>query len=203
MAFDLFRRKAKLLDPESEARVPPGQSLTEKWPVLSYGPTPRFDPAKWRFRVGGLVEEPFDLTYDEFMALPKVTKKNDIHCVTRWSKLDNEWEGVSVQEIMKRVRLKPEASHVMIHCLGGYTTNLPLEDFTDESCLFAYKHNGENLTPDHGWPLRLVVPKLYFWKSAKWANGLQFLAHDAPGFWELYGYHMYGDPWKEQRFQGD
>ena len=186
--------------PEIEARVPPGQTVTEKWPVLSYGRTPRFDPATWDFRVFGLVEEERRWTYDEFRALPTTRLTADVHCVTTWSLLGSEWEGVHVKELMQHVRPRPEARFVMQHCDGGYTTNLPLEVFLDDDVLLCYRRDGEDLTPDHGWPLRLVVPKRYFWKSAKWVRGLEFMAHDRLGFWELLGYNNNADPWQEERF---
>ena len=201
MVFRGFGRRR--YPPEIEARVPPGQTVTEKWPVLSYGRTPRFDPATWDFRVFGLVEEERRWTYDEFRTLPTTRIAADVHCVTTWSLLGSEWEGVHVKELMKHVRVKPEARFVMQHCDGGYTTNLPLEVFLDDDVLLCYRRNGEELTPDHGWPLRLVVPKRYFWKSAKWVRGIRLLDHDEPGFWESLGYHEYGDPWREQRYAGD
>ena len=186
--------------PEIEARVPPGQTITEKWPVLSYGRTPRFDPATWDFRVFGLVEEERRWTYDEFRALPTTRITADVHCVTTWSLLGSEWEGVHVKELMQHVRPRPEARFVMQHCDGGYTTNLPVDVLLDEDVLLCYRRNGEDITPDHGWPLRLVVPKRYFWKSAKWVRGLEFMVEDKLGFWENYGYNNNADPWKEERF---
>ena len=186
--------------PEIEARVPPGQTVTEKWPVLSYGRTPRFDPATWDFRVFGLVEEERRWTYDEFRALPTTRITADVHCVTTWSLLGSEWEGVHVKELLQHVRPRPEARFVMQHCDGGYTTNLSLEVFLDDDVLLSYRRDGEDLTPDHGWPLRLVVPKRYFWKSAKWVRGLEFMAHDRLGFWEQLGYNNNADPWQEERF---
>ena len=196
-------RKEKEARMKKEGRLPPGQSLTLKWPVLSYSGVPQFDPARWDFRVFGLVEEPVRWNYPDFMALPKTQVRCDIHCVTRWSRFDNLFEGVSFKEILKHVRLKPEANHVMVHAEMGYTANVPLADLMRDDVLFAYRHDGENLTPDHGWPLRLVVPHLYFWKSAKWVRGMEFLAMDAPGFWEQNGYHIYGDPFREQRYTDD
>ncbi|GAB7388836.1 sulfite oxidase-like oxidoreductase [Bacillaceae bacterium] len=184
-------------------RVPPNQRVTEGFPVLHYGEVPTIRLEEWDFRIFGLVEEEKRLTWEDFMALPKTKVKNDIHCVTGWSKLDNEWEGVLVRDVMKLVNVKPEAKFVMVHAEGGWTTNLPLEDFLRETSIFAYKHNGEELTPDHGWPLRLVVPHLYFWKSAKWVRAVELMEHDKPGFWERNGYHMYGDPWKNQRYAWD
>jgi DMSO/TMAO reductase YedYZ molybdopterin-dependent catalytic subunit len=181
-------------------RTPPGQTLTEKWPVLTYGLTPRFDPRRWTFRCFGLVEREVTFTWEEFLALPRVTIASDVHCVTRWSKLDNVWEGVHVGEIMRRVRPLPEARFVMEHADPDYTTNIALEDLVDDDVLLALKHDGRDLEPDHGGPLRLVVPKLYFWKSAKWLRAFEFLDVNPPGFWEQNGYHMHADPWKEERY---
>lgn len=181
-------------------RIPPGQELTEKWPVLHYGDIPGFNPKTWTFEVRGLVRQPFTLSYQELLALPKVTLQSDIHCVTGWSKLDNTWEGVHIREILKRAELKPEAQFVTVFSEEGYTTNLPLAALDDEDVLLAYRHDGKPLEPEHGWPLRLVVPKRYFWKSAKWVRGFDFSANDVRGFWERYGYHNDGDPWTEQRY---
>lgn len=200
MAFDFFNRDRVRRSDVDLSRVPPGQAVTEKWPVLHYGQVPSFDAKRWDFRIFGLVEAPATLTYEQFMALPKTTLHCDIHCVTRWSKLDNVFEGVPFREVLKLVRPRLEAKFVLVHAEHGYTTNLPLADLDRDDVLFAYRHNGENLTPEHGWPLRLVVPHLYFWKSAKWVRGLEFLPSDRPGFWEQYGYHMRGDPWKEERY---
>ncbi len=186
--------------PEIEARIPPGQTLTEKWPILTYGRVPRFDPQTWDFRISGLVEEERRWTYDEFMALPRTKVTADIHCVTTWSLLGSEWEGVQVRDLLRDVRIKPEARFVMQHCDGGYTTNLPLDIFMDDDVLLCYRRDGEDITPDHGWPLRLVVPKRYFWKSAKWVRGLEFMQQDRLGFWENLGYNNDADPWKEERF---
>jgi DMSO/TMAO reductase YedYZ molybdopterin-dependent catalytic subunit len=195
--FDYFKRGPAVEDP---ARVPPGQTVTEKWPVLHYGSVPRGDLGRWRFKISGLVEEPVELTYDEFMALPKTTITRDIHCVTTWSRFDTTFEGVPFREVLKLVKPKPQATHAMVHAEYGFTTNLPLEDLDRDDVLFAHKADGKDLTPDHGWPLRLVVPHLYFWKSAKWVRGLELMAADKPGFWETHGYHMRGDPWKEERY---
>jgi len=187
--------------PETLAdRVPPGQALTTKWPVLTYGLTPRFDPKSWTFRCFGLVEEEVVWTWDEFLRLPRTEVACDIHCVTRWSRLDNRFEGVHIREIMKRVRLRPEAKYVLIHADPDYTTNLSLDALVDDDVVLALRHDGVDLTPDHGGPLRLVVPKLYFWKSAKWLRAFEFLDVNPPGFWELNGYHMHADPWKEERY---
>ena len=185
---------------EQARRTPPGQHLTAKWPVLTYGRTPRFDPARWSFRCWGLVEEEVCFTWGEFQALPRVEVHCDIHCVTRWSRLDNRFGGVSIRELMKRVRPLPEARAVLVHAEAGYTTNLTLEELVDDDVLLAVSHDGQELTLDHGGPVRLVVPKLYFWKSAKWLRGFEFLDVDAPGFWEVNGYHMRGDPWREERY---
>ncbi len=187
-----------------EQRIPPRQALTRKWPVLHAGTVPPFDQVAWRFDIFGLVEQPWSCTYEEFLALPHAQVKADMHCVTRWSKLDNLWEGVSTREALSKVNVRPEANFVMVHCEQGFTTNLPLDDFLGEDCLFAWKHNGELLEPDHGYPLRLVIPRLYAWKSAKWVRGIELMAKDRPGFWESWehgGYHMRGDPWNEERFR--
>lgn len=184
-------------------RVPPGQAVTAKFPVMTYGATPRFNPQTWSFRLFGEVEKPVELTYPQFMELPKSTEIADFHCVTQWSRLDNHWEGVRIQEIMKLVVLKPTAHFVLAHCDGGYTTNLTMDALLDDDVLMAYKVDGQNLTPDHGRPLRLIVPKLYAWKSAKWLRGLEFLPKDKQGFWENHGYHNEADPWKEQRFSDE
>ena len=192
--------KLLLASDEIEKRLPPGQSLVDKFPVLSYGPTPRFNPQKWDFRVFGMVEEPLRFSYEEFRALPASRQVADFHCVTTWSKLDNVWEGVSVVDLMKRVRLKPEARYVIVHCDGGYTTNLPLEEFVGDDVMLAWRHDGRDLEPDHGWPLRLVVPKLYGWKSAKWVRAIEFAFEDRRGFWEVRGYHNHADPWIQERY---
>jgi DMSO/TMAO reductase YedYZ molybdopterin-dependent catalytic subunit len=190
---------------KAEGRLPPGQSLTLKWPVLHAGAVPRFDPGSWDFRVGGLVEAPLELSYDEFAALPRTEVVSDFHCVTRWSTFDNRWEGVAFRELLCRVKAQSAATHVMV--LGhvgetryGYQTNVPLADLDRPEVLLACRNNGRDLEPDHGWPLRLVVPHLYAWKSCKWVRGLIFMDADKPGYWEKAGYHMYGDPFREQRF---
>ena len=181
-------------------RVPPGQYVTEKWPVLTYGPEPHVDPSEWRLRLSGLVEEELAWTWEEFQALPRVRVTADFHCVTRFSTLDNAWEGVATRELLRRARVRPEASHVLVHCHGGYTTNLPLEDFLSERALVADTWRGQPLAVEHGGPARLVVPHLYAWKSAKWVSGFELLDADRRGFWEENGYHTYGDPWREERF---
>ena len=184
-------------------RLPPGQSATLKWPVLHYGSVPRFDPARWDFRISGLVEQPVRLTWDEFNRLPKSAATSDFHCVTRWSRFDNRWEGVLFRDVLKLVKLLPRAAHVLVHAEQGYTANVPLADLDRDNVLFATHHDGQPLPPDHGYPLRLIVPHLYAWKSVKWVRGLEFFDHDLPGFWEQNGYHMYGDPFREQRFDTD
>lgn len=190
--------------PEDSTRVPPGQTVTQGFPVLHYGDIPYYrDMGLWDLKLFGLVEQEHSISYKEFMALPRQEFRNDIHCVTTWSKLDNTWEGVAVATIMERVKLKPEAKYVMLHAEHGWSTNLPLEDFLRETSFFGIKHNGAILTPEHGYPVRMVVPHLYFWKSAKWLRGIEFMAKDKPGFWERNGYHMYGDPFKEQRYDFD
>ncbi|MBY0086241.1 sulfite oxidase-like oxidoreductase [Brevibacillus brevis] len=196
------------INPSSETkrdRIPPNQKQTTGFPVLHYGEVPEYTDlsTEWSFRLFGLVEEEVTLTYEQMMALPKGGTTNDIHCVTGWSKLDNEWEGIPVEEVLKLVKVKPEAKYVMLHAEHGWTVNIPLVDFMKSGNLFATKHNGEDLTPEHGWPLRFVIPHLYFWKSAKWVRGIEFMEKDKQGFWEKNGYNMYGDPWKEQRFAWD
>lgn len=191
---------AQEIRPDGKVRLPPGQRLTAGWPVLHYGSIPRIDLDTWRFHVWGLVDEEKTFTWEEFLALGKTREVNDIHCVTTWSKYDNEWEGVPFEAFWEAISPKPEAKYAMLHCYGGYTTNVAVADLLQPQVMFAHRHNGEPLTREHGWPLRLVIPHLYFWKSAKWIGGIQLLAEDRPGFWETYGYHMRGDPWKEQRY---
>lgn len=201
-------------DIHREQRIPPRQVLTHKWPVLHVGSTPYyFDAAigepkdwrtRWTFHIWGRIEEAWQCNYDEFVALPRIAVHADMHCVTRWSKLDNQWEGVPTREILSRVKPQPTAKFVMVHCEQGFTTNLPLDDFLGDDCLFAWRHDGHDLEPDHGYPLRLVIPRLYAWKSAKWVRGIELLDNDKAGFWEAHehgGYHMRGDPWMEQRFR--
>ena len=186
--------------PLQEPRLPPGQVRTDKWPVLHYGSVPHVDLATWDFRVYGLVKSPRRWTYEEFLALPQVQMRSDIHCVTRWSRYDNLWQGVSFKEVMRHVETKPEARFVVIHAEQGFTANLPLSELEQDDVLFAHSHDGAPLTPEHGWPLRLVVPRRYFWKSAKWVRGIEVAGHDRPGFWEQNGYHNQADPWREERF---
>jgi DMSO/TMAO reductase YedYZ molybdopterin-dependent catalytic subunit len=188
-------------DSGDSSRVPPGQYLTPDFPVLSAGPTPHTPLAEWTFSITGEVDEPLRWTWDEFRALPSETITRDIHCVTKWSKLDTHWEGVSVDTLLEGV--ETSAEYVLAFCDGGYTTNLPLEDVTGGKAWVAFGYDGEPLDPEHGGPARLLVPHLYFWKSAKWVSGLRVLDHDEPGFWERNGYHDRGDPWLEQRYQGD
>lgn len=186
---------------KAAGRLPPGQSLTQKFPVLHYGPVPRFDPATWDLRVFGEVRREMRWTWDEFLALPTVTLKTDIHCVTRWSMFDTTWEGVSFRDFVELFGLTPAARFVIAHAENDYTTNLPLDVMLEDNVLLAYKFNGAFLEPDHGFPLRTVVPQRYFWKSAKWLRALEFSAEDKPGFWEQTGYHNEGDPWKEERHE--
>ena len=193
-------RKRLERERRSEGRLPPGQSLTLKWPVLHVGAIPQFDPDTWKFAVFGLVDHPFELTWQEFQTLPRKRVQADFHCVTTWSKFDNVWEGVAMNTIAERAMPKPEARFVVQHCEGGYTTNTPLADLLRENVLLADTHSPEPLTPEHGAPLRMIVPHLYAWKSSKWIRGLEFTAEDRAGYWEQRGYHMYGDPVREQRF---
>jgi DMSO/TMAO reductase YedYZ molybdopterin-dependent catalytic subunit len=203
MLFEGNERKELERRMAEEGRLPPGQAATLKWPVLHYGSVPRFDPARWDFKISGLVEKPARLTWEEFNALAKAQIASDFHCVTRWSRFDNHWQGVLFRDVLKLVELKPDAKYVLVHAEQGFTANVPFADLDRENVLFATHHDGQPLTPEHGYPLRLIVPHLYAWKSVKWVRGLEFLAQDSPGFWEENGYHMYGDPWKEQRFDTD
>lgn len=181
-------------------RLPPGQILTQKWPVLHYGTVPTFNPATWQFKVWGAVENPFELTWAEVSSLPHEETICDIHCVTRWSRYDNVFEGIPVATLLQRARVKAEAKYVLVHAEHGFTTNVPLEDLNRPGNLLALKHNGRELDPEHGGPMRLLIPNLYFWKSAKWVRGLEFLEEDYAGFWEQNGYHMRGEPWAEERY---
>jgi len=195
------RRAEKLgIDP---ARLPPGQSPTEKFPVLSIGPTQHLDTATWSLSVHGLVASPFALRWEDLLALPQAELTTDLHCVTRWSKFDTRWTGVRVRDLLGRAEPLPAATHVLIHAHGGYTTNLPLEALLDDDVLIAHTYEGAPLTREHGGPARLLVPSRYLWKSAKWVSAIELLDHDAPGIWEQNGYHDDGDPWREERHGGD
>jgi len=202
MLFEGNERRERERQMKQEGRLPPGQSLTLKWPVLHSGSVPQFDPERWDFRVYGLVANPFRLNWNEFSKLPRVERVSDFHCVTRWSRFDNHWTGVSIRELLKRASPLPEAKFVLVHAEQGYTANLPLADLDRAEVLLATHHDGQPLAADHGGPLRLIVPDLYGWKSVKWVRSLEFLDRDQPGFWEQNGYHIYGDPWKEQRYSG-
>jgi DMSO/TMAO reductase YedYZ molybdopterin-dependent catalytic subunit len=193
-----FRGRRREADP---SRVPPGQYLVDDFPVLSAGPTPHTPLDGWSFAIGGAVGEGRSWTWEELRALPPETVTVDIHCVTKWSKLDTSWTGVSVDVLLEGT--EPWGEYIVAFCDGGYTTNLPLEDVTGGRAWIAYEYDGEPLEPEHGGPARLLVPHLYFWKSAKWVRGLNVTDEDEPGFWEGYGYHNYGDPWREQRYWGD
>ena len=185
-----------------EDRTPPGQVLTAKWPVLHYGSVPKVDPYRpdWRLKIFGRCDEPYDLNYQQIREMPAVDVACDMHCVTHWSRLDNVFTGVPTKAIIERAKPRPDARFVLCHSEAGFTVNVPLAEFLGEDCILAYAWDGKDLTPDHGWPLRGLVPRLYLWKSAKWIRGIELRATDAPGFWEQNGYHMHGDPWKEQRF---
>ena len=198
----LLLEQANIISPDTQRnnRVPPGQHLTEKWPVLHYGSVPIIQTPKWSLKIFGRVEKEKHLSFEEFMALPKVKVFSDIHCVTTWSRLNNLWEGVSTSEIKKLVEISPNAQFVIVHASGSFTTNLPISDFFENDVLLAFKHNNEAISADHGGPVRLVVPRLYFWKSAKWITGIEFSERDKPGFWESAGYHNHGDPWTEERY---
>lgn len=211
MFNSIFKRKEDQKRFEMKGRLPPGQSLTQKFPVLHYGPVPSFNPSTWDFRIWGEVEEPIRWTWDEFQKLPRRKVMMDIHCVTRWSKFDTEWEGVSVRDLVDQGYIKPRpmANFIVQHAEYGYTTNLPLEILLQDNFLLATHFNGVPITPDHGYPLRGVVGFIpgredlqtpYFWKGAKWIRGLEFLVSDRLGFWEQAGYHNEADVWKEERF---
>lgn len=187
--------------PDVSRRLPPGQYLTERFPVLSAGPTPHTSLNVWDFSVVGPDGKSNSWSWDEFRALPRETITTDIHCVTRWSKFDTVWEGVSLDVLLEG--FEEAGTHIMAFCDGGYTTNLPIEDVTGDKAWIADTFENEPLDPEHGGPARLFVPHLYFWKSAKWVRGIRLMHQDEPGFWENYGYHMYGDPWREQRYRGD
>jgi DMSO/TMAO reductase YedYZ molybdopterin-dependent catalytic subunit len=194
------RASALGIDPE---RLPPGQSPTLKWPVLSAGATPRVDRTQWILSIDGAVDEPYVLAWEKFLAEPQTDWTGDIHCVTRWSKFGMQWRGVSVRALLERARPRPEATHLLAHAYGGYTTNLPLSDVLDHPAFIAHQAEGKPLEPDHGGPARLLVPHLYLWKSAKWVSRLEVLEGDRLGFWEENGYHHRGDPWHEERYSVD
>lgn len=189
-----------VVPPEIADRLPPGQFLTQRWPVLHYGDVPPFDPALWDFRVYGMVRRSLRLTWEEFSRLPTVEISGDMHCVTRWSKLDNRWGGVRARDLLEQAGLTDEAAFVVFHCERGYTANLPLDVAMGDNVLFATTHDGETLSPEHGYPVRAVVPEKYAWKSAKWLRAVEVLPEDRLGFWENYGYHSNADPFKEERF---
>ncbi|NNJ09396.1 sulfite oxidase-like oxidoreductase [Chloroflexales bacterium ZM16-3] len=202
--FDSFKKKDDHTPVDhQEGRVPPGQYVTGKFPVLHYGSVPQYSDLEstWDLRVWGELSEPARLSFSEFRALPTIQITTDIHCVTRWSKLDTHWEGVQFKEFLRHIpALNPSAQFVIAHCDQGYTANVPLEVLLDDEAMLAYKYDGEELTPEHGFPLRLLTPRKYFWKSAKWLRGLEFLSYDKLGFWERYGYNNHADPWKEERY---
>jgi DMSO/TMAO reductase YedYZ molybdopterin-dependent catalytic subunit len=187
----------------SEDRLPPGQYITAGFPVLSAGPTPRTPLEKWTFEINGLVKEPVKWSWEEFLKLPRRQFTVDIHCVTKWTKLDTQWEGVDVDILLEAVELDQKAHFIVAFCDGGYTTNMPLEDVINGKAFVGFQYDGKPLPPEHGGPARLVVPHLYFWKSAKWVRGLTLIEKDEPGFWESLGYNNHGDPWKEERYHGD
>lgn len=201
--FNVFRKKTPQHDPDMRDRVPPGQYLTEKFPVLHYGDVPQYHDVEqtWDLRVWGELEAPRRFAFAEFRALPTIQVTTDIHCVTRWSKLDTRWEGVQFKEFLTHLPpLKPAAAFVLFHCEQGFTANVPLEILLEDEAMLAYRYEGQELTPEHGYPLRSLTPKKYFWKSAKWLRGIEFLSEDRLGFWERYGYNNNADPWREERY---
>lgn len=189
--------------PELAHRVPPGQTVTDRFPILHEGEVPQYDMSTWSLKVFGEVEKELSFTYEELMSLPQTELTCDIHCVTRWSKLDTNWRGIKFTDLLPKLGIKPEAKYVMVHGDNDYTTNIPLEDLMRDNIILAHTYEGEPLTAKHGGPLRLIVPHLYFWKSAKWLTGFQFMKEDAPGFWEQNGFHNYAEPFAEQRFSGE
>ncbi|GAA4711883.1 sulfite oxidase-like oxidoreductase [Brevibacillus fulvus] len=197
------RMKLPPVDPALAHRLPPGQILTERFPILHEGEVPTYDMDKWTLRIFGEVEAEKQFSYAELMRLPQRKLVTDIHCVTRWSRFDNEFEGIRFRDLLETVQIKPQAKYVMIHADYDYDTNLPLSELLGDNVLLAHKWGGEKLTAKHGWPLRLVVPHLYFWKSAKWIRGIELMSEDRPGFWERNGFHNEADPFKEQRFSGE
>jgi DMSO/TMAO reductase YedYZ molybdopterin-dependent catalytic subunit len=203
MGFFDRNRKQLIEKGYNPDRLPPGQYLTDRFPVLHVGDVPTYAPGEWNLSINGMVDRPFTVDLDELKALPSVTLTVDIHCVTKWSKFDMSWTGVRVRDLFDRAGVQPGATHVMEHAEFGYTTNLPLADITTDEAIVAYAYEGEEIEPIHGGPVRIVVPHLYFWKSAKWVRSLELRDSDDPGFWERNGYHMYGDPSTEQRHWGD
>ena len=201
MSFISRGFKGRRRDNVSSSRVPPGQHVVGDFPVLSAGRTPHTPLSRWTFSITGEIDEPRQWTWEQFRALPTETVTKDIHCVTKWSKFDTVWEGVSVDTLLDGV--DTAAEYVLAFSDGGYTTNIPLQDLTEGKAWVAFAFGGEPLEPEHGGPARLLVPHLYFWKSAKWVRGLRLMSENSPGFWETYGYHDYGDPWREQRYSGD
>lgn len=189
--------------PVEANRLPPGQYLTEEFPVLSAGPTPRIALDQWRFSLKVGPRPVKQWTWEEFNRLPMTSFKRDIHCVTTWSKFDTNWTGVSIEDLLAAAEIEPPTAYILAHSTDDYTTNVPVADLVGGRAMVAVAYEGKPIDPEHGGPARLLVPHLYFWKSAKWVNGLQFTEQDVAGFWELRGYHMYGDPWKEQRYSGD
>jgi DMSO/TMAO reductase YedYZ molybdopterin-dependent catalytic subunit len=203
--FNLFKKSPQ--DPEIAKRVPPGQSLTERFPVLHYGPVPNYaNLSKWDLKIFGEIEEPVNpLSWEQFLAMPQSEIKLDIHCVTRWSKLDTVWTGVRTKDLLEtmNIKLKPEAKFVVAHAEFGFTANVPLEVFLEDDSMLAHQFDHKPLEPDHGYPLRLIIPNKYFWKSAKWLRGIEFLKQDKLGFWERNGYNNHADPWREERYSDD
>ncbi|MCU1503243.1 MAG: sulfite oxidase-like oxidoreductase [Ilumatobacteraceae bacterium] len=200
-----FDRNRKELEARGydAARLPPGQYLTDRFPVLHVGDVPEYAPGEWSLGVDGLVDHPFTIDFEELVAMPSVSLTFDIHCVTKWSKFDTTWRGVRVRDLLERAGVAPSATHVIEHAEFGYTTNVPLADITTDQAIVAYAFEGEPIEPIHGGPVRIVVPHLYFWKSAKWVRTLELHDGDQPGFWEQNGYHNHGDPFREQRHWGD
>lgn len=198
--FDPKKRFVPGLNSYGLPKTPPGQVATAKFPVLTEGSTQNIDIKDWRFRVWGEVEETVEWTWDEFMKFPQTTIRADFHCVTRWSRFDDDWTGVLFKDLIKFIKLKPTAKYVMQYAYGGYTTNLPLDVMVNEDVIFAHTFNGQPLPREHGGPMRVFTPRRYAWKGAKWVNGLEFMAEDRPGFWEERGYNTPADPWKEERF---
>jgi DMSO/TMAO reductase YedYZ molybdopterin-dependent catalytic subunit len=197
--FGLKRPDQVKTAPPAGERVPPGQFVAKTFPVLTYGDTPQIDLSSWQIRVWGLVRQEITMDWAQFLDLPWVTIDADFHCVTQWSALDQTWEGVMISALLERAGVLPAAQHIMAHCYGDYTTNVPLDLALSEG-LLAHRQNGAELGKDNGWPLRLIIPSRYGWKSAKWVNGIELMAEDAPGFWEQRGYNNNADPWREERF---